>query len=103
MKVVLISPLFCLALVVDALAADSWKLPAETAKLKPGLGAPLVIANCTTCHSADYISSQPPLSRPAWRATVEKMRVKYGASIVTNNVDAIAEYLASSYGATAKK
>jgi hypothetical protein len=79
-------------------AADSWKLPVETTTFKPGTNAPLAIANCSLCHSADYISTQPPLTRPAWKATVEKMRLKYGAPIATNAVDAIVEYLASSYG-----
>src|ERR1043165_2256962 len=62
--------------------ADAWKLPAEKAQVKPAPGAPRVIANCSLCHSADYISTQPPLSRAAWKATVEKMRLKYGAPIV---------------------
>ena len=85
-----------------ASAADAWKLPAETAQLKPAPGAPLVIANCSLCHSADYISTQPPLNRAAWKATVEKMRLKYGAPIVTNNVDALVEYLSANYGAAAR-
>jgi mono/diheme cytochrome c family protein len=88
-----------MALLPAALAADAWKLPAETSRFKPGPGASLAIANCALCHSADYISTQPPLSRQAWRAAVEKMRLKFGAPIATNSVDAIADYLASSYSA----
>jgi len=79
-------------------AMENWKLPPETAKLKPGPGAGLVIANCMLCHSADYISTQPPLTRIGWKAAVEKMRVKYGAPIATNKVDEIADYLTATYG-----
>ena len=79
-------------------AMENWKLPPETTKLKPGPGAAQVVANCMLCHSADYISTQPPLTRTAWKAAVEKMRLKYGAPIATNKVDEIADYLAATYG-----
>jgi sulfite dehydrogenase (cytochrome) subunit B len=79
-------------------AADEWKLPPETAKFRPGPKLEVVVANCSLCHSADYISTQPPLSRKSWQATVDKMRLKYGAPIVTNNVDAIVTYLTTTYG-----
>jgi mono/diheme cytochrome c family protein len=88
--------------VISAVAADAWKLPAETTKFKPDPGAVLAVANCSACHSSDYVSTQPPLARPAWKATVEKMRSKYGAQIATNNVDAIVDYLTSNYGAAAR-
>lgn len=98
MKLKFFANWLCVALALGAFAADTWKLPPETAKLKPGPNAPLAIANCTLCHSADYLSTQPPLTRQAWRATVEKMRLKYGAPIATNNVDALADYLSAAYG-----
>jgi len=78
--------------------AEDWRLPAETQKFKPGRGAELATANCLLCHSADYVSTQPALSRAAWKAAVEKMRVKYGAPIATNKVDGIADYLTTMYG-----
>jgi len=40
-------------------------LPAERTELKPGPHADVAAANCVTCHSWDYVSIQPPLSRPA--------------------------------------
>ena len=79
-------------------AVNNWQLPSETTKLKPGPGAELVAGNCLLCHSADYISTQPRLTRPAWKATVEKMRAKYGAPIATNKVDGIVDYLTTVYG-----
>ncbi len=80
-------------------AEPSLKLPPETARLKPGPGAELVTAQCLLCHSADYISTQPRLTRPAWKASVLKMQQKYGAPIATNNVDALTDYLVKNYGA----
>ena len=82
--------------------AAEWRLPPETEKFRPGRGAELAIANCLLCHSADYVSTQPRLSRTTWKATVEKMRVKYGATIATNKIDEIVDYLAGTYGTAAK-
>ncbi|MDB6033206.1 MAG: sorB [Verrucomicrobiales bacterium] len=84
-------------------AAEKFQLPPETAKLKPGPGAEMVTAQCLLCHSADYISTQPRLSRTAWTAAVVKMKDKYGAPIPTNNIPALVDYLSKSYGAEAPK
>ncbi len=85
------------------LAAEKFQLPPETAKLKPGTGAEMVTAQCLLCHSADYISTQPRLSRTAWNAAVVKMKDKYGAPIPTNNIPALVDYLTKNYGAPAAK
>ena len=39
-------------------------LPQETATLKPSTmpGYQLALRNCTACHSAQYMQTQPPLS-----------------------------------------
>ena len=85
-------------------AADGrYVLPPETAKLKAGPGMELANQHCLVCHSADYISTQPRLSRTAWRASVQKMKDKYGAPIPTDKMDALAEYLAENYGAEMPK
>ena len=73
-------------------------LPPETAKLKPGPGVELVTAQCLICHSAEYISTQPRLARPVWKASVQKMKDKYGALVVTNQMDAMVDYLVRNYG-----
>ena len=83
---------------VGTRAADPWKLPPEKTVLKPGAGRELVLGQCLACHSADYITTQPPLDRAAWAASVEKMRSKYGAPVPTNVAPAIADYLAAQYG-----
>jgi cytochrome c553 len=84
------------------LAADAkFTLPPETTQLKPGPGAELVTAQCLLCHSADYISTQPRLSRVQWQAGVIKMQQKYGAPITTNSIERLVDYLSSNYGSTA--
>src|SRR3954453_5576750 len=80
------------------LAADKYELPPETAKLKPGPGAEQANVQCLLCHSADYISTQPRLSRAAWNAAVFKMKDKYGAPINTNTVPQLVDYLTKAYG-----
>jgi len=79
-------------------AGDPWKLPGETVELKAGKGRELAAGQCVLCHSVDYVTTQPPLARAAWAATVEKMRAKYGAPVPTNSVASLVDYLASAYG-----
>ena len=79
-------------------AADDWELPLDQPQLKPGPGMEVVATNCQICHSSDYISTQPPLTRTTWSATVQKMREKYGAQLPTNQVEQIIDYLAATYG-----
>ncbi len=74
------------------------QLPPETAALKPGPGAELAAANCLTCHSVEYIATQPPLTRVAWKASVDKMKGKFGAPIPDDTVEKLADYLTASYG-----
>ncbi|MBS0581098.1 MAG: cytochrome c [Proteobacteria bacterium] len=77
------------------------ELPQETASLLPGPGADLANGQCLTCHSADYITTQPrdkPLA--FWKAEVEKMRKVYAAPVPDDQIQAIAEYLTRSYGST---
>ena len=100
MKPILMIPVLSLATVLAA--ADAWKLPTDQPKFRAGPGAELATANCLLCHSADYVSTQPPLDRAAWLATVNKMREKYGAPLPTNQVNRVVDYLANSYGKTAK-
>jgi sulfite dehydrogenase (cytochrome) subunit B len=84
-------------------AEKGWKLPAETARLQSGPGAAIVTAQCITCHSVDYITTQPVMTRAAWTAIVTKMKEKYGAPIAAEHVEAVVNYLATTYGAERKK
>lgn len=77
-------------------------LPAETASLaeSPLPGYALATALCYTCHSVDYVLTQPPLSSRAWwKANVVKMQKTFGASIPESAVDPLVDYLVKTYGA----
>lgn len=90
------------ALVLPALAGGllEIKLPPETASFKPAPGAELANARCLVCHSVEYVSTQPPLPKTFWAATIKKMREKYGADIPEQQVEPLLDYLAATYGST---
>ncbi len=78
----------------------SCKLPEETAAFKPGPNVEIVQGNCTACHSADYINTQPQgpkFKKDFWQAEVTKMIKIYGAPIDVADVSKIVDYLASAY------
>lgn len=79
-------------------AGDEWVLPSTQPSLRPGDGAGMVTAQCSLCHSLDYIATQPALTRAQWTAGIEKMRTRFGAPIQTNQVSALVEYLTRNYG-----
>ncbi|MDB6117777.1 MAG: Cytochrome c [Verrucomicrobiaceae bacterium] len=79
-------------------APVSITLPVEVAALRNAPGAELAAMHCMTCHSAEYINSQPSLTRTAWKASVEKMRGKFAAPIPEDQVEKLADYLAAIYG-----
>ncbi|KOX40027.1 sulfite:cytochrome C oxidoreductase subunit B [Streptomyces purpurogeneiscleroticus] len=54
--------------------------------------------NCQTCHSVDYIATQPPREGKAfWEAEVTKMIKVYHAPIDEADGRAIAAYLSDTY------
>ena len=88
-------------LILDA--AEKLSLPPERAAFKTGPGVEVAMAQCLLCHSADYVSTQPRLSRTTWKATVLKMREKYGAPMPEDKVDPLVDYLVKTYGAEKAK
>ena len=82
--------------------ARSITLPVVETPLADGEGKVVVTANCSSCHSLDYIVMQPKLSADAWSGTVNKMRKVFGAEISDADAAVIASYLARNYG-TEKK
>ena len=83
-----------------ALAAEvSIVPPPETATLKPGPGLALAQASCLTCHSVEYLSTQPPMPKAFWAASVKKMREKYAAPVPEESLEALVDYLTTAYGA----
>jgi mono/diheme cytochrome c family protein len=76
----------------------TYRLPEETATLRPGPGVEIAQNNCAACHSVDYIAIQPPGKGEAfWRAEVDKMIHSYHAPIDEADARAIADYLAKTY------
>ncbi|RTL48976.1 MAG: cytochrome c [Bradyrhizobiaceae bacterium] len=74
----------------------AYKLPEETVQFPPGPNLEVVQANCTACHSADYIKTQPQgpkFKQDFWTAEVNKMIKVYGAPIDQSDVGKIVEYL----------
>lgn len=86
------------ASVLTTVAADAWRLPPEKVDLKPGKGREVVIGQCSLCHSVDYLTTQPPMTKAGWAASVDKMRSKYGAPVPTNAVPLLVDYLVGQYG-----
>ena len=78
----------------------SYALPKETAAFKPGPNLDVVQSNCTACHSADYVQTQPrgpKFKADFWRAEVTKMIKVYGAPIDEADVVKIVNYLTETY------
>jgi cytochrome c553 len=88
------------ALVAASAKPISYTLPDETAAFKPGPNLEAAQNNCTACHSADYIRTQPvgpKFKKDFWQAEVTKMIKLYGAPIDESDVPKIVDYLAATY------
>jgi sulfite dehydrogenase (cytochrome) subunit B len=81
-------------------APVSYTLPDETAAFKPGPDLEVAQNNCTACHSADYIQTQPQgakFRKDFWQGEVTKMIKVYGAPIDDADVSKIVDYLTATY------
>ncbi len=88
------------SLFAAAAAPIAYALPEETAAFKPGPNLETVQNNCTACHSADYVQTQPrgaKFGKDFWQAEVTKMIKVYGAPIDDADVGKIVDYLAATY------
>ncbi|HEY0991524.1 MAG TPA: hypothetical protein VGD80_30935 [Kofleriaceae bacterium] len=87
--------------VTGALARPAtYALPPETSTLQqtsdPGHAA--TETWCGTCHSRDYITTQPRgKGKDFWAASVNKMVTVYGAPIPEADRPLIVDYLAANY------
>lgn len=90
--------LLALAAPVDA---KDLKLPPDGVQLTPSPlpGYAKAQANCTMCHSAEYMLYQPPsAARPYWDAMVHRMKTVFKAPIADEDMPEIVDYLAATYG-----
>ena len=88
---------------IIALAAATIALPSgaeeRPVELKKAPGLDKVEANCSGCHSLDYIVMNSPFPGAAlWDAEVAKMIKVFGAPISEADAKEIAEYLKKNYG-----
>jgi hypothetical protein len=90
-------------IVCAALLASGVAVAQETkVQLKDGPGRDKANA-CLACHSLDYIQMNSRfLDKAGWTASVNKMINAFGAPIPKEDVEAIATYLAQSYGKPAQ-
>ena len=100
-----ISTLF-LALMLTAGAplitdAKDITLPPDGVQLVPSPlpGYAKAQANCTMCHSAEYMRYQPPnAGRPYWDAMVHRMKTVFKAPVADADMPEIIDYLSATYG-----
>jgi cytochrome c551/c552 len=99
-RVFLLILFFAFAAGISQLIAGELKiqLPPETASFKPTPGSQLANAQCMTCHSGEYVQTQPPFSQTFWLAEVKKMRDKFGAPIPEDQIESLAYYFTKNYG-----
>jgi len=69
------------------------QLPAQGTAFRDAPGVEVARANCLNCHSAEYVTTQPALSKAGWTAEVNKMKGVYGAPIQPGDVDTLVAYL----------
>ncbi len=83
-----------------AAQATTITLPPETATFEQSTlpGYQKVLQNCTACHAAQYMQTQPASSLKWWQGEVRKMKATYGANIPDADMDVMADYLFSVYG-----
>jgi hypothetical protein len=68
-------------------------------RLKDGPEAVTVRAQCSICHSVDYIQMNAPFMKKAgWEAEVRKMMKAMGAPVPEEEVARIVDYLTRNYG-----
>ena len=70
----------------------------ETSRFLDGPGVDRAQHYCLTCHSADYVITQPRgMPEAFWAAEVAKMRSAYGAGTPDDEVKAVVKYLTDTY------
>jgi cytochrome c551/c552 len=100
-RTLIATALLALAMVGATVEAKDITLPADQSKLRPSALAGYEVAQqkCGICHSADYISYQPPaMTQTQWTAEVAKMKKAFGAPLSDTDIKLVGAYLAVTYG-----
>ena len=96
----------CLLALAAPVDAKDLHLPPDGVQLTPSPlpGYAKAQANCTMCHSAEYMLYQPPsAARPYWDAMVHRMKTVFKAPIADEDMPEIVDYLAKTYGSEQPK
>jgi hypothetical protein len=75
------------------------RLPKPQVHMPDGPNKELVMVQCAMCHTPQYITLQPPLSKDAWTASITKMRTTFSGPIPEDQVPKILEYVLAVNGA----
>ncbi len=76
----------------------TYALPKDKSALRSGPGIETAESKCLSCHSADYVTTQPPkMGASFWQAIVAKMAKSYHAPISETEAKEIVDYLSSTY------
>jgi mono/diheme cytochrome c family protein len=90
-----ITPLVAILLLATSVASADER----AIKMKAGPETVLLAANCSGCHSLDYIQMNSPfLKRAGWEAEVRKMIAVMGAPISEADTATLVGYLVREYG-----
>lgn len=77
--------------------------PLYPPELEAGDGKSETEGYCSVCHSARYITMQPPLPAATWEAEVAKMKKTFGATIPDEATSKILSYLQTHYTPETRK
>ena len=77
--------------------------PSFPVELAEGEGRAETQSFCGMCHSARYITMQPPLPAATWEAEVNKMTKTFGAPIPEASAKKIISYLQTHYTPETRK
>jgi mono/diheme cytochrome c family protein len=93
------SPIRILSVVLLSLAGLAARADETALKLADGPELAVVRANCSVCHSLDYVQMNAPfLKKAGWEAEVRKMIKVMGAPVSDEDAARILAYLTRSYG-----
>lgn len=82
---------------------SSASYPSFPVELAEGEGRAETQSFCGMCHSARYITMQPPLPAATWEAEVNKMTKTFGAPIPEASAKKIISYLRTHYAPETRK
>lgn len=85
---------------IAALAASAAAAADETRiRMTEAPETPTLVANCSGCHSLDYIQMNSKfMKRATWEAEVHKMVAVMGAPVSEDDQKRLVEYLVREYG-----